>query len=273
MGPRHDGRMKRLQCTRPCAFCPATANITGDHLWSDWTNDLLGPRTYQFTMKKRDGEVRRFEKDEINLKANVVCGDCNHGWMSQIENRTKTVTAGMIKDGAQVSLDDAAVLTIAQFGFLKSVIADHMHEREPFYSTDQRYSFRDWLSVPEGVRVWLARTASYRGLFKSTNIEVPPGTPNRFELNTLTYGIGHFVIQVVGSRWKKKALRRHANPPQISQHVGWARFAVSIWPDHASPVVWPPSGNLSLDIEEPFILRCGKLVSGRSIGIGLPRSV
>jgi hypothetical protein len=249
--------------TRPCAFCFSRANITGEHLWSDWAARLFPPRIYQFTRKTRDGAIIQWDKGAINEKSKVVCGTCNSGWMSELENKTKQIASAMVKDGTATTLDDIDVATIAAFGFLKSVIADHMQERELFYSVAQRHTFRRTLLIPEGVQMWLARTPIWRGIFKSTTVSLPLGAPDRFEFNTFTYGIGHFVIQVVGARWKKKAFRRHADPPKLNQASEWDPVSIPVWPVCANPVQWPPSTDLNRQIEDEFIKRWGNLKWGR----------
>lgn len=75
-----------------CAFCPATANITGEHLWSDWASRVLGPRKYNLHREMPDGRVLRWATKGLNEKAPVVCGDCNNGWMSDIEGELKPLS-------------------------------------------------------------------------------------------------------------------------------------------------------------------------------------
>src|SRR5450631_2325848 len=72
---------------RPCAFCPSTANISGEHVWSNWMNELFPLGKVQFQRVTLDGTVlSEWQAPELNLKANVVCKPCNETWMSDIES-------------------------------------------------------------------------------------------------------------------------------------------------------------------------------------------
>jgi hypothetical protein len=71
-----------------CAFCPADAvSRGGEHAWSAWMGRLIaskGFRLYSFT---EEGLQRTYKKRKLDEKFPVVCNECNHGWMSDLENR------------------------------------------------------------------------------------------------------------------------------------------------------------------------------------------
>jgi hypothetical protein len=247
----------------PCAFCPASANITGEHLWSDWAGKMLGERRYTFTRKELDGSVLTWKQDGLNSKANVVCDDCNNGWMSQLETKTKAVAGDMVCKCTPTILEDRDIATIAAFGFLKAVVADHMHEnRPPFYTFEERQLFRRTLAVPSGVQMWLASMPVVHGIFKQMTIYPPQNTPRRFELNVFSYGLGHLVIQVAGCRWKKKAYRRHAAPPVLTQALEWYPHSIPFWPWDGNPVSWPAAGHLGHEDIDTFVQRWTNLERG-----------
>jgi hypothetical protein len=243
----------------PCAFCPEKADTTGEHIWGAWVGRMLGklmaqPR-YTYFRKESSGQVRTWEHDVLAQKAKVVCGTCNNGWMSEIETRFQKVAADMVSKCAPVALRAEQLAPIAAMGFLKAVVCDHMHSlAPPFFTFEERQSFRRSFSIPAGVRMWLASSADIRGIFSGSTLEIPLNSPGHFKLNVFTYGIGHVVIQVTASRWMKKSLRRHSNPPGIKQGIQWARCAVPFYPEPDLPVLWPLShlGGQSL---EAFINR------------------
>lgn len=226
-----------------CAFCPETANITGEHLWSAWAGKMLGEREYLFTRTDPDGRKSSWVKDELDLTANVVCGGCNGTWMSELETRMKDVAGEMMCHGTPAILNESEVETIAAFGFLKAVIADHMnrHWEESFYTLEERQLFRRNLTIPSRVQVWLARTVGGHGDWKTDAIGTPLNTPQRFQLNIFTYSFEYLVIQVIGSSWMKKSYRRHALPPRLTQPPQWGRASISIWPLTGSTISWPPA--------------------------------
>jgi hypothetical protein len=251
------------QTREPCAFCPETADITGEHLWSAWAGKMFGERRYTITRKEADGRVRIWKLPNLSEKTNVVCGDCNNGWMSDLETRVKPIIAEMVSKCAATTLHDKDIATIAVWAYTKAIVAEHSHNnRKPFFAFAERQLFRQTLSVPNGVQMWLASLPVQQGLFKSHVVETPLNTPGRFELNVFTYGLGHLVIQVVTSRWAKKALRRHANPPVLTQAVEWNSCSIPLWPSTAASVSWPPNGHLGHQIVDAFVQRWTQLVRG-----------
>jgi hypothetical protein len=239
-----------------CAFCPEKSDMTLEHIWDAWVGEALGPKKYTMMRKESDGTILKWPSSKLAWKTRVVCGKCNNTWMSELVNKTKTIAKDMILEGHDTTLREADIATISAYAFMKSIVADHPHEnRESFFTFSERQSFRRTLSIPAGVQMWLATLPVQHGVFKSMTVEAPLGMPNRFELNIFTYCIGHLVIQVAGCRWKKKALRRHARPPVLTQGPEWDSCSISFWPGRLKSVTWPPAMILSRDLIDTFVER------------------
>jgi hypothetical protein len=144
---------------KECAFCPATAKLSGEHLWSDWMNDLF-PGKKRFTSKNEKGEiiVDRIS-DNLDWKAKVVCEPCNNTWMSEIESKhAKPAMKDLIAGDLDIPVSQARARSIALFAFKTAVIFDHMkRDREPFFLRSVRHRFREHLAIPPQVRMWMAR--------------------------------------------------------------------------------------------------------------------
>jgi hypothetical protein len=112
------------------------------------------------------------------------------------------------------------------------------------------------------LRMWLASVPRVQGLFKSMSIYAPLNTPRRFELNIFTYGLGHLVIQTAGCGWKKKALRRHAKPPVLTQSNEWNNCSTPFWPNCKTPVQWPPAEHMGDQVIDAFVERWTNLSRG-----------
>jgi hypothetical protein len=240
----------------PCAFCPATANITAEHLWSDWASRLLGPRKYTIHRDMFDGRHLKWKSNALNEKAPVVCGTCNNGWMSDIEEATKNVIGDMVCTVDDKELDEADIVTIAAFLFLKAVICDHMHERTaPFYDFADRQLFRETRTIPNGVQMYLGSTPGIRGMFKCTTIYTAHSAGPGMEINVFSFGLGHFVAQLTGTKWRKKSKQKHALPPRLSQSINFATISLPIWPNPKPPVCWPPPLHMEGRALEHFVDR------------------
>jgi hypothetical protein len=237
--------------------------MTGEHLWSAWAGELFGEKNYVHSRKEEDGRVITWQGRELNVKAKVVCGECNHGWMSDLESRMKGVAADMVARGSRTSLGEKEIATIAAFGFLKSVVGDYMHEnRPPFYTAEERHLFRGALTVPRGVQIWLAGMDGPHGVFKSMGAEAPLNTPGRIKLNVFTYGLGYLLIQVVGVRWMKKSRDKYSSPPLLIQDPTQDALSIPIWPTCDTPVLWPPPLQVPHKSVDPFVQRWINLSRG-----------
>jgi hypothetical protein len=249
--------------TDGCAFCGARANITGEHLWSKWFSNMVGPRIYTVVRKDSEGEAKTWKSGKLDPKSNVVCGKCNNGWMSELESNAKSVIQGMVVSGQQAKLGSRDITTIAEFAFLKAVIADHSHDnRGPFFSVSEREIFRETLALPAGFQMWLASLPIQHGIFKSFYAAAPQNTPGRFEINAFTYGLGHLVIQVSTCRWTKKRNRRFASPPRLTQDKEWNQISISAFPVEGESISWPPSAHLGREHIDEFAQRWKNVVPG-----------
>jgi hypothetical protein len=230
--------------------------MTGEHLWPAWASELFGKKKFVNTRREEGGKVITWEHDELNAKARVVCGACNNGWMSDLENRMKVVAADMVVKRSPKLLEEKEIATIAAFGFVKAVVGDYMHEnRPPFYSAEERHLFRRTLSIPRGVQIWLASMDGQHGVFKSMGGEAPLNTPGRIKLNVFTYGLGYLVIQIVGVRWMKKSRNKYSSAPLLLESPEWNTTSIPIWPDCRTLVSWPPPSHLPHKSIDGFVKR------------------
>jgi len=210
--------------------------------------------------KQDDGTVDRWAKWKLNEQAKVVCAKCNNEWMSALEDRTRAVINQMAIHNRPQSLDAPDLRLIAANTFKGAVVADLMHDhRPPFFSLSQRRRFAAKLDIPDGIQMWLASMTTAHGLFKSYYFTTKTGTPGGFEFNVFTYGLGHFVVQLSAARWKKKAHRRHANPPRLTQSHFWDSMSIPFWPDYTVHTSWPPPQHLPDEIVDQFVMRFGNI--------------
>jgi hypothetical protein len=63
---------------RECAFCLATANFSGEHIWSAWMRKLFKSKKFHFGQRNSSGKiVNQWSHPDIDLKTKVVCKPCN----------------------------------------------------------------------------------------------------------------------------------------------------------------------------------------------------
>jgi hypothetical protein len=212
-----------------CAFCPSTAKLSGEHVFSDWMNALLpGPKRFQDIIKKR-----HWAESKLNWKAKVVCEPCNNGWMSEIEwLNAKPSMAELIVGKVDIPIPQSRARAIAIFAFKTTAVIEHMNRTRTarFFSRSVRHRFRQTLEIPPTVNMWMAGYLPL-GQGRCTTIYHELPKADSLELYVCTYAIGHFVFQVVAER--------KPSSWALSPITGFEHLAVPFWPRVPSGFMWP----------------------------------
>lgn len=228
-----------------CAFCAATANITGEHVWPAWLSKLL-PKT-RYRNERVDGEAKTiWTTTRIDQTANVVCKNCNETWMSDLENRAKSLLADVVVNGKQTPFGPEDLKFLSAYAFKAAVIANYQTLNlvpEPISTRAQRERFRASLAIPPDIRIWISSFqghARYSGrsnprYAKSTN---DPAPLNDLDIFTHTYVIGHLVFQVLAYRFNT-ILNRGLRIELPKQADVWDQASQQIWPLEAGTITWP----------------------------------
>lgn len=217
---------------RECAFCPETAKLSLEHLWSDWMNDLF-PGKKRFVRKNEKGEIiSQYVKEHLDWKARVVCRHCNNTWMSQIEQKhAKPAMVDLITGKLDIPVSNSSAHSLALFSFKTAVIFDHVSRgRVPFFDRASRHQFAKILTIPPTVAMWMAGFLPRGKGEVHTCYHEGEVSNRRLELYVLTYAVGHLALQVVGAK---------SGNWTISPKPGFDHVAVRFWPGLADGLVWP----------------------------------
>jgi len=218
---------------RECAFCPAPAN-SREHLWPDWLNEIL-PGSKRFTMRDENKEIiGDWVKPKLDWKAKVVCERCNNEWMSELENvHAKPSLTDLILGKQDVPVDRTRANSIALFAFKTAVVFNHLRRGgAPFFERSARHEFRNSLTIPFNVDMWLTGFAPSGSGFAQTvyhDGKIPPD--KTLEMYVCTYAIQHLVIQIVG--YKELGIHQVVSKNQFQ--------AIPFWPEIQDAFVWPPT--------------------------------
>ncbi len=222
---------------KECAFCSETANLSLEHLWSDWMNDLF-PGKKRFTRKNEKGEIiSDYIAPSLNWKARVVCEKCNNTWMSQIEqHHAKPAMADLITGAVEVDFSSSRARSLAIFGFKTAVVFDHVsRKRQPFFDRAARHQFAKSLIIPRNVAMWMAgflpigkgevHSCYHDGEFNN----------RRLEMYVCTYAVGHLTLQIIAAKdgnWT------------IAPTPGFEYLAIPFWPTLPKRIIWPAASVL-----------------------------
>lgn len=240
---------------KECAFCPATADITGEHIWSDWMNELF-PGMTQVTFRKMewDGTVlKKYPSPKLNMKTEVVCGSCNNGWMSRLEKyHAKPAMVDLIQGKSLETVGKKRAHGLALFAFKTAVIANRsLPESEFFFDEPERYSFHKSLTIPRDVVMFLVGMVPVSGGgIGSFNVHYPP----HLSLNVCSFWIGQLGFQVISARSSTASkVESLPTPPGLT-----TRFYPVLEPNGR----WPRSKVLSVEEFNDFSNRWNSIRRG-----------
>ncbi|MCH8160987.1 MAG: hypothetical protein IIB88_03725, partial [Chloroflexi bacterium] len=140
---------------------------------------------------------------KIEIGANCVCGNCNHGWMNEIETAARPVISEMIR-GNHIVIDAVESEAIGKWLCLKTIIERYTQPspipvpqeiREYFYSTrEPPRSWHAWIAYYRGTR-----PVHYHSGNLSTDYTPPLAPfPQSYTGLTFTLAIGYFAAKVFG---------------------------------------------------------------------------
>jgi hypothetical protein len=195
-----------------------------------------------------DGDDRQYPMEELDWKATVVCDTCNNGWMSDIEaQHAKPVLTPLITGQQEIPIGLPAARSIALFAFKTALVLDSVYNRgkETFFDRSQRYKFKEELSIPASVRMWLCPYAGNRtgGRFVPLFLKEQFPSGNYLEMYICTFALGHIAVQVVSAKV--------SGIVTIDPTLNLESLAVPFWPELYPGYVWP--GNVALLSRQEFI--------------------
>jgi hypothetical protein len=245
-----------------CAFCPKTAKLTGEHLWSGWMRQLFSSKEFRFIKRDLEGNISRvWRNGGIDLTAHVVCKTCNEGWMSHLESHhAKKALTDFIIGGKDFVVSHVQAQAIARFAFKTAVVVDHMkRDGNLFFPSAARHHFAKSLKIPSNVQIWFA---GYLPM-GSGNL-FPCWYENRFpdghylKLYVCTYAVGHFVFQLVAAEVKGII--------ELIPHESFENLSIPLWPNMPHGVQWPPVIDV-LRTKRDFVQFAGRWRKIKKIGL------
>jgi hypothetical protein len=236
-----------------CVFCGATGGLTGEHVFGSWLTRIgldLGP------VVQRAGPLNRIPRDlgitrPFRQKVRDVCGTCNHGWMSQLEDIARQVLTPLILgDSGTIDLSDrGAVAAWMQKTALVAMLVSSEDDRARGYGLPQSeyrdlYDRRESKEPLPATHVWFGR---YEGEDRTGTVGVVPivvaiegeRDPDQPQGYAMTVILGKLLFH--GVRFTTPSLHLElSTDPGLSQ----------VWPVRSHPI-----GPLDTPVDDETFLR------------------
>jgi hypothetical protein len=147
---------------RGCIFCDEPTKLTKEHLWSKWIRQLVRhdaskhEQTNQvFNISAVDRTAKTIAGDVRNRGIKAVCGKCNSGWMSSIEERAKPALRPLTK-GAPAFLNRDSQSDVATWIAMKTMVAEYFDPTKIAIPLSERQFLRDNRRAPDANwRIWI----------------------------------------------------------------------------------------------------------------------
>jgi len=231
--------------------------MSGEHLWSDWMGPLLPTGTHRLEellnytpapgRRLREQRARTREGAPHTVKIEVVCQDCNSGWMNRLEEQARPYIAPMIK-GQFVALDEVARGIAARWIVLKVLVLEQQRpigtKASAIHTKGAYQDFMTFSHIPDGFKVWIGHSeimgawgssfsryigglSVYQGDLPPKTLKTPGHPPNS---QTITWGIGHLRVFAVST-----------TDLDVHDAVRWnLPHFLPLWPIAEGDMVWPP---------------------------------
>lgn len=230
---------------RRCVFCDREAK-SREHVIPRWLGEPLkgshpvapGMRriglTHRYTPPPgREAEAREWSMPGPDLVTTEVCGDCNSGWLSELESHAKPALGRIVLgEGIDLPSDDQRAMAAWCY---KTVLLMQLVRPDSFIPRERYSQLHQERRPPSDVRLWLGVTAvdgqvvheATRDVRLSTLSSKHPGY-----LSVLT--VGHLLILCSG--------RSHESTEPLSFDARTeGKALVRIWPASIRAAHWPPS--------------------------------
>ncbi len=220
--------------TDTCVFCKTTGtDFKPEHWVSQWISRAVIGKSQgiQHHVPGRDPWVSRI----VDLTVPHVCPECNHGWMSDIETRSRNTVLPLIK-GKDSTLNRSQQQILATWCFLKILTVElgRPADEAATYPPAIYEGFRVHKRPPGGclITVGLRQMNEVPPLFvwwrsQAGEQAVPGIGPVPSYRTAIT--IGHLVIDVIG-----------VLHPWAQLQVESDDRLVQVWPVESESLDWPP---------------------------------
>jgi hypothetical protein len=197
--PHQSARMVNMAI---CVFCGSQATLTREHVLPQWVRSLP-PGEGPFTIRRvaETGKAVEYRCRGVDIVTRVVCGDCNGGWMADLEATAMPLLSPMINGGQRSMTPDEQRL-VSRWAVKTAIM--FLYATQPRFGVSPQH--RACLfegKLPPNTGIWLARyradPPAYNSWIRARVIEMrQPSQPEATHAGqSVTLTLGYYVQQVL----------------------------------------------------------------------------
>lgn len=243
-----------------CILCGAPPPLSGEHLWPGWYNRQQPVGNWYVLESTIEGDAAEYVRtDELDLKPEVLCPECNGEWGSNLEQSVSRILLPMTRGEDRV-LDRSQMQVVSAWFYLKAMVSEHLVPQDRrlrrFFQPEEGQHLRLNRAPPDGTAIWIGRYTGTRAdagwvMDRGVARHVSDDPPAGVFLHTVTYSIGQVLLQLF-------AVTRPIPYPEVTHpeqygpvrtHFAfapgdWDRCLTSLWQTSRKRISWPPQRSL-----------------------------
>lgn len=225
-----------------CVFCGG-ARLTKEHVFPKWLHRVL-PRPSASTVHETTwgfpalGEARRYKGrlnqtgDPLSKRLKIVCGECNNGWMSGLQERAHQLVTMLVQDRCEY-FGDGDQESLAAWICMTSMVIEFADLATVAVPATARVAFANTRRPPPN---WLIFVGRYEGVRESSSFwHVGVGVhdaeqidqPRGCNIQITTFNLGRTIFHSISNDSKELVL-------DLSHYATGLGLA-QIWPTRALP--------------------------------------
>jgi hypothetical protein len=226
---------------RFCIFCHRPAN-SREHLLPDWLGEILPADEKVIHTRQVGGEgQQKWTRKPFEERTKQVCAECNHGWMSRLEEAAKPVLAPMVtRSRIPYELDPRARWIAATWAAKTSYVFESQSSHSLVPSIHPFLTMENGMP-PAQVNIFIgshdrARRDPINSFFLAQPLSAAmteERSGDQAEFGYMAFSaIAGVSFLVIGHRHTGR-LRFNLNPPS-------SELLSKLWPPEGNSLSWPP---------------------------------
>lgn len=202
-----------------CVFC-ASEGLTKEHIWPNWLKDVVprispkhqfqtgGGSRKQGSLKLQNERNKWGTGDIHSQKLKIVCGACNNGWMSRLQESAKAILLPLPmgdREDFNFSVDECTLLST--WATMFTMVVEFRDTESAAITYDERHSFSRTNMPSFNWHIWLGHIDQVREHepwnffhYGWSRLEGPDDVPYKHTSQTTTFVVGRLVFHCYSSR-------------------------------------------------------------------------
>jgi len=192
--------------------------MSKEHFWPDWLSAYISKgkddkhfsEVHTSNAKRPAVLEKKIERSGnlITKKFRVVCKECNNGWMSKLEEKTKPLILALMESSSK-SLSEDEIHLLSRWVFMKVAVAEQSEDGTQVTPSEDMRFFYKYEKIPEYFRIYIAhQNTEYESVYHrhaatlafSKDGPSPPLNGMKRNTQSVSFIVGALFVYVTAAR-------------------------------------------------------------------------